>query len=52
MTGDNFIADIYRMAYESGYFNGRIDETLGKEYDDRTPLTKRREAVDNEEEAA
>lgn len=37
-------ADTYRMAYEAGYMAGRFDQAMGRPYDDRTPLTKRKEA--------
>ncbi|WP_434750231.1 DNA cytosine methyltransferase [Paenibacillus amylolyticus] len=36
------IAEEWRKGYEAGYVNGRIDALDGREYDDRTPLQKRK----------
>lgn len=36
-------ADTYRLAYEAGYMAGRFDQAMGRPYDERTPLTKRKE---------
>ncbi|WP_339273769.1 hypothetical protein MKY59_21480 [Paenibacillus sp. FSL W8-0426] len=53
MTSVN-IAKEWRKGYEAGYVNGRIDALEGREYDDRTPLQKRRDdrevAADDERE--
>ncbi|MDQ0168742.1 hypothetical protein [Paenibacillus tundrae] len=40
------IAEEWRKGYEAGYFAGRIDALDKREYDDRTPLQKRKEERD------
>jgi len=37
------IAEEWRKGYKAGYVNGRIDALDGREYDDRTPLQKRKD---------
>ncbi|MCM3205640.1 hypothetical protein [Paenibacillus illinoisensis] len=48
------IAEEWRKGYEAGYYAGRIDVLEGREYDDRTPLQKRKDngevAADDERE--
>lgn len=41
-------AQEYRKAFEAGYMYGRIDAIQGADYDDRTPLQKRRDSDDVE----
>lgn len=43
------IAEEWRKGYEAGYVNGRIDALEGREYDDRTPLQKRKDSGEYEE---
>ncbi|WP_427050399.1 hypothetical protein [Paenibacillus sp. TC-CSREp1] len=38
------IAEEWRKGYEAGYVSGRIDALDGREYDDRTPLQKRKDS--------
>lgn len=37
------IAEEWRKGYEAGYYAGRIDALEEREYDDRTPLQKRKD---------
>lgn len=43
MTSVN-IAEEWRKGYEAGYYAGRIDALEGREYNDRTPLQKRKDS--------
>lgn len=42
MTTSNS-AEEWRKGYEAGYAYGRFDALEGREYDDRTPLQKRKD---------
>lgn len=42
------IAEEYRKAFEAGYFYGRMDALKGREYDDRTPLDRKKAEEDGE----
>lgn len=34
------LIEIWRSAYEMGYYYGRIDAAMGRAYDDRTPKNR------------
>lgn len=43
------IAEEWRKGYQAGYQAGRYDALEGREYDDRTPLQKRKDNGEYEE---
>lgn len=46
------IAEEWRKGYQAGYQAGRYDALDGLDYDDRTPLRKRKDSGDYEEVSA